>query len=62
MVKCRSMSGEKISVPLEKMHFRCSVYGLIPHKEQLRLVTTRATIQLELRCGAMHLGEPKKPA
>lgn len=61
-INCRSITGQTVSVPIEKMCFRSSVYGIIPHEDRLLLVRTRTTGLYAFPGGGIHLGEPIEAA
>lgn len=59
---CRSIKGEKVSIPIEKMRFRNSVYSIIPHEDKLLIVRTRTTGLFAFPGGGIRLGEPIQTA
>ena len=61
-IRCRSLHNEMVDVPLEKMRFRSSVNGIIPHQGNLLLVRTRTTGLYAFPGGGIHLGEPIEAA
>ena len=54
---CRDIYGNQVTVPLEKMIFRNSVYGLIVHKGNLLVVRTRSTGLYAFPGGGIEMGE-----
>jgi 8-oxo-dGTP pyrophosphatase MutT (NUDIX family) len=61
-VSCYSVFGPMVQVPIEKMRFRTSVYGLIPDDGNLLLVRTKTTNQLTFPGGGIKLGETMQEA
>jgi 8-oxo-dGTP pyrophosphatase MutT (NUDIX family) len=55
---CRDIYGKTVTIPLEKMIFRNSVYGLIVHEDQLLVVRTHSTGLWAFPGGGIELGEP----
>jgi 8-oxo-dGTP diphosphatase len=55
---CRDIYGNTVTVPLEKMIFRNSAYGLIVHEEKLLVVHTHSTGLYAFPGGGIELGEP----
>ena len=55
---CRDIYGDQITLPLEKMIFRNSVYGLILNEGNLLVVRTRSTGLFAFPGGGIELGEP----
>ncbi len=55
---CRDIYGNQVTVPLKKMVFRNSVYGLIVHDGNLLVVRTRSTGLYAFPGGGIELGEP----
>jgi 8-oxo-dGTP diphosphatase len=55
---CRDIFGNTVDLPLEKMIFRNSVYGLILNEGKLLLVRTRSTGLYAFPGGGIELGEP----
>jgi 8-oxo-dGTP diphosphatase len=55
---CRDIYGNSVTLPLEKMIFRNSVYGLILNEDKLLLVRTRSTGLFAFPGGGIELGEP----
>jgi mutator protein MutT len=61
-ITCRSISGNLVDIPREKMIFRNSVYGIIRHENQILVVRTRSTGLLAFPGGGIELGEPIQSA
>lgn len=61
-INCRSIKGEVIGVPIDKIRFRNSVYGIITHEEKILLVRTQTTGLYAFPGGGIQLGEPIKDA
>ena len=57
-LNCRDIHGNPVTLPLEKMVFRNSVYGLILNEGKLLLVRTRSTGLYAFPGGGIELGEP----
>lgn len=57
-ITCRDIYGNTISIPLKKMIFRNSVYGLILNEDKLLVVRTRSTGLYAFPGGGIELGEP----
>ncbi len=57
-VTCRHIYGDQITLPLEKMIFRNSVYGLILNEGKLLVVRTRSTGLFAFPGGGIEMGEP----
>ncbi len=55
---CRDIYGNMVTIPLEKMIFRNSVYGLIVHESKLLVVRTRSTGLYAFPGGGIEMGEP----
>jgi 8-oxo-dGTP diphosphatase len=55
---CRDIFGNMVRIPLEKMIFRNSVYGLIVHQDSLLVVRTRSTGLYAFPGGGIEMGEP----
>ena len=55
---CRDIYGNSVTLPLEKMIFRNSVYGLILNEGKLLVVRTRSTGLYAFPGGGIELGEP----
>ena len=55
---CRDIYGNSVTLPLEKMIFRNSVYGLILNEGELLVVRTRSTGLYAFPGGGIELGEP----
>lgn len=55
---CRDIYGHSVEIPLEKMVFRNSVYGLILNERKLLVVRTRSTGLYAFPGGGIELGEP----
>lgn len=57
-VKCRTLFGEYIRLPQEKLSLRAAVYGVILHEGKLLLLTVRHTGKYCLPGGGVEVGEP----
>ncbi|MBG0787614.1 MAG: NUDIX domain-containing protein [Anaerolineaceae bacterium] len=57
-VTCRDIYGDQVTLPLEKMIFRNSVYGLILNEGNLLVVRTRSTGLYAFPGGGIEMGEP----
>ncbi len=57
-VTCRDIYGDQITLPLEKMIFRNSVYGLILNEGKLLVVRTHSTGLFAFPGGGIEMGEP----
>ena len=57
-ITCRDIYGDQVTLPLEKMIFRNSVYGLILNEGNLLVVRTRSTGLYAFPGGGIELGEP----
>ena len=57
-IPCRDIYGNTVTIPLEKMIFRNSVYGLILNEAKLLVVRTRSTGLYAFPGGGIELGEP----
>lgn len=57
-ITCRDIYGNTVTLPLEKMFFRNSVYGLILNEGKLLVVRTRSTGLYAFPGGGIELGEP----
>jgi 8-oxo-dGTP diphosphatase len=55
---CRDIYGNLVTIPLEKMIFRNSVYGLIVQEGKLLVVRTRSTGLYAFPGGGIEVGEP----
>ena len=58
IITCRDIYGNQVTLPLEKMIFRNSVYGLILNEGNLLVVRTRSTGLYAFPGGGIELGEP----
>ncbi len=58
MVTCRSIYGNTIAIPREKLAFRPSVYAIVVHDNKVLLVKSRSVSLLALPGGGVELGEP----
>lgn len=58
MIECRSIYGNTIPIPREKLEFRPSVYGIIVHEGKVLLLTSHSAGLLALPGGGVELGEP----
>jgi 8-oxo-dGTP pyrophosphatase MutT (NUDIX family) len=61
-VQCDAFMGGMKSVPVEKLSFRPSVYGVIRDGERVLLVRTRNTNKYALPGGGVELGETLEDA
>jgi 8-oxo-dGTP pyrophosphatase MutT (NUDIX family) len=62
MVQCDAFLGGVKSVPVEKLSFRPSVYGVIRDGERVLLLRTRNTHKYALPGGGVELGETLEDA
>jgi len=59
---CRSINGKQVEIPIDKLVFRNSVYGIIIHEEKILLVQTKTTGHYAFPGGGIRIGEPIKLA
>ena len=59
---CRSVTGKHVEIPIDKLMFRNSVYGIIIHEEKILLVQTKTTGHYAFPGGGIQIGEPIKHA
>lgn len=57
MIECKTLDGQSIFVPREKLLFRPAVYAIIFHLDQILLLNTRTTGLYDLPGGGVELGE-----
>jgi len=57
MVECRTLFGEKILLPSDRLIFRPSVYAIIRHEDHVLLLNMRSTGKLFLPGGGSEVGE-----
>jgi 8-oxo-dGTP pyrophosphatase MutT (NUDIX family) len=57
MIECRTLFGEKILLPPERLIFRPSVYAIIRHEERVLLLNMRSTGKLFLPGGGSEIAE-----
>jgi len=56
-VECISIKGGKVTVPVEKLVFRPSVYGVIIHGDKILMVHNKSNGKLFFPGGGVNLGE-----
>lgn len=56
-IECRTLFGEKKSIPSERVSFRPSVYGIIVQTDKVLLVNMRSIGKLFLPGGGSEVGE-----
>lgn len=61
-ITCRSINGKQVEIPINKLEFRNSVYGIIIHQEAILLVQTKTTGHYAFPGGGIRIGEPIKEA
>lgn len=59
---CRSITGRQVEIPVNKLVFRNSVYGIVIHRKQILLVRTKTTGHYAFPGGGIQVGEPIKHA
>jgi len=57
MVECRTLFGEKILLPAERLIFRPSAYAIIRHDDRVLLLNMRSTGKLFLPGGGSEIDE-----
>jgi 8-oxo-dGTP diphosphatase len=57
MIECRTLFGEKILLPAERLIFRPSAYAIIRHEERVLLLNMRSTGKLFLPGGGSEVSE-----
>jgi 8-oxo-dGTP pyrophosphatase MutT (NUDIX family) len=57
MIECRSIYGNTVLIPREKLEFRPAVYALVVHENKVLLLKSRSTDLLALPGGGIELGE-----
>jgi 8-oxo-dGTP diphosphatase len=57
MSECRTVCGEKISLPPDRLIFRPSAYAIIRHEERVLLLNMRSTGKLFLPGGGSEIDE-----
>lgn len=60
--ECISLFGERISIPIDRLSFRPSVYAVVTQKDSVLLVRTEATGKFSFPGGGVCLGEQLKEA
>lgn len=61
-IVCRSINGKQVEIPINKLVFRNSVYGIILHEKKILLVQTKTTGHYAFPGGGIKIGEPIKLA
>lgn len=61
-IVCRSITGKQVEIPIDKLVFRNSVYGIIIHEEEILLVQTKTTGHYAFPGGGIQIGESIKTA
>ena len=56
-IECHSIKGGKKSVPIEKLVFRPSVYGVIIHGDKILMLRNKSNGKLFFPGGGVNLGE-----
>jgi 8-oxo-dGTP diphosphatase len=56
-IECNSIKGGKISVPIEKLVFRPSVYGVIIHDDKILMLRNKSNGKLFFPGGGVNLAE-----
>ncbi len=56
-IECNSIKGGKISIPVEKLVFRPSVYGVIIHDNKILMLRTKSNGKLFFPGGGVNIGE-----
>lgn len=57
LVECRTLFGEKILLPADRLSFRPSAYAIIRHEENVLLLNMRSTGKLFLPGGGSEIDE-----
>ena len=62
MITCTRTDGKPVLVPAEKLVLRPAAYAILPHEEQILLVSTPYTSKYFLPGGRVRLGESMEEA
>lgn len=61
-IPCNDIYGKQVEVPVEKIAFRPTVYGIVLHEGKILLCNTRSTGKYSLPGGGIDLGEKVEDA